>query len=86
MLFAAFKLTIRGMMIAAIILTVLACCGILIGSECTKIMENEKKMKRKIMYACGIAYLVSGKMLECSYVFWIYFKGNNHIYGRTLFE
>ena len=59
--FTGSKLAIRGMMITALILSVVGCSGILLGSECTKIFDHKRKMKRKIMFGCGFAFLFSGE-------------------------
>jgi len=69
------------MMISAIILSILSCCGIMIGSECTKILDHKRSLKRKIMFLCGIAFLASGKVkfTELAHLFVIYPVSMSHV-------
>lgn len=57
------KLAIRGMMITSIILSTLACFGTMVGGEYSKVLDDKKNMKRKVMFICGFAYFLSGLFL-----------------------
>lgn len=56
----AYILAIRAMMCIAICLSSMACILLLLGMECTRILEENPDHKRKIMFVSAAFFFATG--------------------------